>query len=141
MYKREMDKTEIENYYQLKIYNEIFKRLGVSVDVYENGEGTATILFDGKTLTGFHFPCSYDAYTIAFNLLGTVADEQRGDILTQLKRGLTNFKGNYHLSAKREGYEIYDMETRKTVFLNKMQVIKYGTVSALLRAIIELREC
>ena len=86
MYKREMDKTEIENYYQLKIYNEIFKRLGISVDIYENGEGTATILFDGKTLTRINFPCNYDAYTIAFNLLGTTTDDQNGDIITQLKR-------------------------------------------------------
>lgn len=141
MYKREMDKTEIENYYQITIYNEIFKRLSVHVDVYENGEGTATILFDGKTLTGSNFPCTYDPNTIAFNLIVSATGDQHVDILSQLKSGLTSFKGNYRVFAKGEGYEIYDMETRKTVFIDRKAVIKYGTVNALLRAIIELKQC
>lgn len=138
MSKREMDNADFERYYQLMIYNEILKRIGISVTVYENGEGTATLSFAGNPISKFNFPSGYDAYTIAYNLLGQSADEQNGDILASLKKCLSTYKGRYHVLAKRGGYELYDMETRKSVWLDKKQVIKRGVVSALLYAIVEL---
>ena len=85
MSKREIDNSELEKYYQLMVYNEILKRLGTYISIYENGEGTATLCFDGNPLSKFNFPCGFDAYTIAFNLLGQTADEQHGDILLSLR--------------------------------------------------------
>lgn len=141
MSKREIDKAEFEKYYQLMIYNEILKRIKISISIYENGEGTATLSFSGDSISKFNFPCGFDAYTIAFNLLRQSEDDQHGDILLSLRKCLSGYKGRYHISAKRDGYELYDMETRKTVWMDKMQVIKRGAVSALLYAIVELKRC
>lgn len=141
MSKREIDNAELEKYYQLMIYNEILKRIGISVSIYENGEGTATLTFSGDPISKFNFPCGFDAYTIAFNLLRQSEDDQHGDILLSLRKCLSKNEGKYHISAKRDGYELYDMETRRSIWLDKMLVIKIGVVNALLKAIIELKQC
>lgn len=141
MSKRDIDNAELEKFYQLMIYNEIIKRIGIHMSIYENGEGTATLSYSGNPISKFNFPCGFDVYTIAFNLLGQLVDEQHGDILLSLRKCLSGYKGKYHISAKRDGYGLYDMETRKSVWLDRSQVIKRGTVSALQYAIIELREC
>ena len=141
MRKRDIDNAELEKFYQLMIYNEIIKRIGIHMSIYENGEGTATLSYSENPISKFNFPCGFDAYTIAFNLLGQLADEQHGDILLSLRKCLSGYKGRYHISLKRDGYDLYDMETRKSVWLDKMQVIKIGTINAISKAIIELKQC